>query len=83
MTGYFAALLPATADGASDIAEVKAATTALDDAFEKRDLTMIPAMVTPDYRAVTSYYGDPWTTADEIAALPASASRFTMFRMKR
>jgi Domain of unknown function (DUF4440) len=64
----FPAIL-ASADNAAIVAEVTQAKVALDQAFQDRDATKIEAMVTPDHLSVTSYYGVPFTTDDQLATL--------------
>jgi hypothetical protein len=59
----------ARADDAAVVAEMKAAKTALDDAFASHDKATIKAMVTPDHLAVTSFYGRPVNTDDELAVV--------------
>lgn len=57
------------ADDASTIAEVTAAKAILDQAFQDRDADAIESMVTPDHLSVTSYYGVPFNTDDQLATL--------------
>jgi hypothetical protein len=59
----------AMADDASIIAEVTAAKTTLDQAFQDRDAAKIESMVTADHLSVTSYYDVPFTTDDQLATL--------------
>jgi ketosteroid isomerase-like protein len=42
----------------------------LDEAFEARDAEAIKALTTPDHVAVTHYYQEPQTVAQQIASLP-------------
>ena len=42
----------------------------LDEAFEARDAEAIKALTTPDHMAVTHYYDEPTTVAQQIASLP-------------
>ena len=60
-------ILPAGAEDMTVADEIKAARIALDQAFQKHDRAAIQKMVTADHLAVTTYYGKPFTTADELA----------------
>ncbi|MEZ5784970.1 MAG: nuclear transport factor 2 family protein [Xanthobacteraceae bacterium] len=60
----------ATADEAATIKEVKAAFTALDDAFARQDKEAIKRKMTADHIAITSYYGAPQSVTEQIASLP-------------
>ncbi len=60
----------ADADNAATINAVKAAISALDDAFARRDGEAIKGLMTTDHLAVTSYYGAPKSVAEQIASLP-------------
>ncbi len=42
----------------------------LDEAFEAQDAEAIKALTTPDHVAVTHYYLEPQTVAQQIASLP-------------
>jgi len=42
----------------------------LDEAFEQQDAEAIKALTTPDHLAVTHYYQEPQTVAQQIASLP-------------
>ena len=42
----------------------------LDEAFERQDAEAIKALTTPDHLAVTHYYDEPQTVAQQIASLP-------------
>jgi uncharacterized protein DUF4440 len=42
----------------------------LDEAFERQDAEAIKALTTPDHLAVTHYYEEPQTVAQQIASLP-------------
>jgi Domain of unknown function (DUF4440) len=59
----------ADAADAAVVAEIKSAKSALDDAFARHDVATIKQMVTADHLAVTSYYGRPFTTADEVGTI--------------
>jgi hypothetical protein len=58
------------ADDAATINAVKAAVSALDDAFTRRDGDAIKRLMTADHLAITSYYGAPKSVAEQIASLP-------------
>lgn len=60
----------ASADDAATINAVKAAFSALDDAFARRDADAIKRMMTADHLSITSYYGAPKSVAEQIASLP-------------
>ena len=60
----------ADADDAATINAVKAAFSALDDAFARRDGEAIKRLMTTDHLAITSYYGAPKSVAEQIASLP-------------
>ena len=62
-------ILPAGAEDMTVADEIKAARIALDQAFQKHDRAAIQKMVTADHLAVTTYYGKPFTTADELAGI--------------
>lgn len=70
---------PATADDMTAATEIKAAKTTLDDAFARRDAATIEKMVTADHVATTTYYGRPFTTADELATLAEFDARYFDF----
>ena len=58
--------LPASADEASVAAEIKAAMYKLNDAFAAQDVNTIESMVTADHLGVSSYYGRPLDTEEQI-----------------
>jgi len=58
--------LPASADDASVAAEIKAAMYKLNDAFAAQDVNTIESMVTADHIGVSSYYGRPFDTEEQI-----------------
>lgn len=58
--------LPAAADDSSVAAEIKAAMFKLNDAFATQDVNTIESMVTPDHLGVSSYYGRPLDTEEQI-----------------
>jgi hypothetical protein len=60
---------PSRAGDAEAVAAVNAAENALDDAFAKRDVETIRALMTPDHITVTPYYDGPQTVDDQIASL--------------
>lgn len=62
--------LPATAEEAETIEAVNQAAAALDEAFERQDAEAIEALMTSDHVAVTHYYREPQTVAEQIASLP-------------
>ena len=58
---------------AGDVQTVEAIDDAagmLDEAFEAQDAAAITALTTPDHIAVTPYYDQPQTVAQQIASLP-------------
>jgi hypothetical protein len=65
-----AAIVPAFADEAADLAAINAGMAALDDAFDTGDADKIRAMMTPDHRAVVFVYKGPQTMDEQIASLP-------------
>lgn len=50
--------------------EVKKAVAAFNEAFRVRDTARITALMTDDYRAVTTYYGGPMDRAGQVQSLP-------------
>ncbi len=62
-------ILPASADDAPVAAEIKAAMFKLNDAFAAQDVNTIESMVTPDHLGVSSYYGRPLDTEEQIATI--------------
>jgi len=55
---------------ADTIAAINASSNALDEAFAKRDVATIKALMTADHVTVTPYYDGPQTVDDQIASLP-------------
>ena len=58
---------------AGDVQTIEAIDNAagmLDEAFEQQDAEAIKALTTPDHLAVTPYYLEPQTVAQQIASLP-------------
>ena len=58
---------------AGDVQTIEAIDNAagmLDEAFEQQDAEAIKALMTPDHLAVTPYYLEPQTVAQQIASLP-------------
>jgi ketosteroid isomerase-like protein len=56
-----------------DVATIEAIDNAageLDEAFEAQDAEAIKALMTTDHLAVTPYYGEPQSVAEQIASLP-------------
>ncbi|MGV1014166.1 MAG: nuclear transport factor 2 family protein [Methyloceanibacter sp.] len=64
-----AALFEAKADDADTIAAVNASSNALDEAFTKKDVDTIKALMTPDHLTVTPYYDGPQTVQDQLDSL--------------
>lgn len=67
-----AGTLPAEA-GARELEAIEAIDNAagqLDEAFEAQDARAIEALTTSDHVAVTHYYDEPTTVAQQIASLP-------------
>jgi ketosteroid isomerase-like protein len=60
----------ARAADAETVTAVNASSNALDDAFEKSDVSAIKALMTPDHITVTPYYDGPQSVDDQIASLP-------------
>ena len=58
----------ATAD-ADTIAAINASSNALDEAFTKKDVAKIKALMTEDHLTVTPYYDGPQTVDDQLASL--------------
>lgn len=65
-----AGLYHAEASDAETIEAVNASSNALDEAFAKRDIKAIKALMTPDHVTVTPYYDGPQSVDDQIASLP-------------
>lgn len=65
-----AGLFQAEASEAETIDAVNASSNALDEAFAKRDIGAIKALMTPDHVTVTPYYDGPQSVGDQIASLP-------------
>ncbi len=59
----------ANAADAETIAAVNASSDALDEAFTKKDVATIKALMTEDHLTVTPYYHGPQTVDDQIASL--------------
>ena len=59
----------ARADDADTIAAINASSNALDEAFTKKDVATIKALMTPDHLTVTPYYRGPQTVEDQLASL--------------
>jgi ketosteroid isomerase-like protein len=57
------------ADDAATIAAINASSNALDDAFTKKDVETIKALMTPDHITVTPYYDGPQTVQDQLNSL--------------
>jgi uncharacterized protein DUF4440 len=58
---------------ASELEAIEAVDNAaalLDEAFEAQNAEAIKALTTPDHMAVTHYYDEPTTVAQQIASLP-------------
>lgn len=64
------ALFESRAGEADTIAAINASSNALDEAFAKRDVATIKALMTADHVTVTPYYVGPQTVDDQIASLP-------------
>jgi uncharacterized protein (TIGR02246 family) len=64
-----AAAFQARAGDAETIAAVNASSTALDEAFTKKDAAAVKALMTPDHITVTPYYDGPQTVNDQLASL--------------
>jgi len=62
--------IPANADDVAEIEGIDNAAGELDEAFVKQDADAIKSLTTPDHVAVTHYYGEPTTVAEQIASLP-------------
>lgn len=60
---------PAAADDAATIAAINASSNALDEAFTKKDVDTIKALMTPDHITVTPYYDGPQTVEDQLNSL--------------
>jgi hypothetical protein len=67
-----AGALPAEAwaDEVQTVEAIDNAAGRLDEAFEAQDAEAIKALTTPDHMAVTHYYDEPTTVAQQIASLP-------------
>jgi hypothetical protein len=61
--------LRAEADDADTIAAINPSSNALDEAFAKRDVATIKALMTQDHVTVTPYYGSPQSVDDQLASL--------------
>jgi ketosteroid isomerase-like protein len=64
-----AAMFEAEASDAETIAAINASSNALDEAFSKRDVEAIKALMTPDHISVTPYYDGPRSVDDQLASL--------------
>lgn len=64
-----AALSETKADDADTIAAINASSNALDEAFTKKDVETIKALMTPDHITVTPYYDGPQTVQDQLDTL--------------
>ncbi len=64
-----AALSETKADDADTIAAINASSNALDEAFTKKDVATIKALMTPDHITVTPYYDGPQTVQNQIDSL--------------
>lgn len=64
-----AAVSPAPAQDAAEVAAVNAAEQALDAAFAARDVATIRSLMTPEHISVTPYYDGPQTVDEQIASL--------------
>lgn len=62
-------LSEANATDADTVAAVNASSNALDEAFTKKDVATIKALMTADHLTVTPYYDGPQTVADQLASL--------------
>jgi len=62
-------LSAARAGDADTIAAINASSNALDEAFAKRDVATIKALMTADHVTVTPYYDGPQSVDDQIASL--------------
>lgn len=71
--------LPAAADDMNAANEIKEAKAILDNGFARKDSETIEKMVTADHIAATTYYGRPFTTADELATLSEFNARYFDF----
>ena len=60
----------ASADDVATIEAIDNAAGELDEAFVQQDADAIKSLTTPDHVAVTHYYGEPTTVAEQIASLP-------------
>jgi ketosteroid isomerase-like protein len=56
-------------DDAATIAAINASSNALDDAFTKKDVDTIKALMMPDHITVTPYYEGPQTVEDQLDSL--------------
>lgn len=65
-----AGLFQAEASEAETIDAINASSNALDEAFAKRDVEAIKALMTPDHVTVTPYYEGLQSVDDQIASLP-------------
>lgn len=64
-----AAIVPADADEAADIAALRSDMAALGQAFADRNADVIRAMMTSDHLAVVFVYNGPQTVDEQIASL--------------
>jgi ketosteroid isomerase-like protein len=64
-----AALFETKADDANTVAAINASSNALDEAFTKKDVATIKALMTSDHITVTPYYDGPQTVQDQIDSL--------------
>ena len=71
--------VPARADDDAIAAEIKAAKTALDQAFQSHDIAAIESMVTSDHLAIAVAYGKSFTTAEEIATIDSWKAEYYDF----
>ena len=62
-------LSAARAGDADTIAAINASSNALDEAFAKRDVATIKALMTADHVTATPYYDGPQSVDDQIASL--------------
>lgn len=65
-----AGLFQAEASEAETIDAINASSNALDEAFAKRDVEAIKALMTPDHVTVTPYYEGLQSVDEQIASLP-------------
>lgn len=65
----------ALADEAAMRMEVERAAKLLDEAYVDQDAALIETMVTSDHRSVTTYYGKPFTVAEQMKTLDQYKAR--------